>query len=136
MRAFIHDQPTLRVVFGDGRLADLPAEADRLGLKRLLVLSTPEQEEAGKTATRLLGPRAAGLYAQARMHVPIELARLAREEAKRVGADGTVAIGGGTTTGLAKAIALELDLPSIAVPTTYAGSEATPAVMILCPYKN
>src|SRR6185312_11026092 len=46
MRAFIHDQPTLRVVFGDGRLADLPAEADRLGLKRLLVLSTPEQEEA------------------------------------------------------------------------------------------
>jgi maleylacetate reductase len=125
MRAFIHDQPTLRVVFGDGRLADLPAEADRLGLKRLLVLSTPEQKEAGETARKLLGPRAAGFYAQARMHVPIEVAQIAREEARRVNADGTVAIGGGTTTGLAKAIALELDLPSIAVPTTYAGSEMT-----------
>lgn len=125
MHAFIHDQPTLRVVFGDGRLADLPAEADRLGLKRLLVLSTPEQKEAGEIAVKLLGTRAAGLYAQARMHVPIEVAQIARAEAKRVGADGTVAIGGGTTTGLAKAIALELDLPSIAVPTTYAGSEMT-----------
>ncbi len=125
MRPFIHEQPPLRVVFGDGRLADLPKEADRLGLKRLLVLSTPEQKEAGETAFKLLGPRAAGLYSQARMHVPIEVARIARAEAQRVNADGTVAIGGGTTTGLAKAIALELDLPSIAVPTTYAGSEMT-----------
>ena len=125
MRPFVHEQPALRVVFGDGKLAELPQEADRLGLKRLLVLSTPEQEEAGTTALKLLGPRAAGLYAQARMHVPIEVAQIARAEAKRVNADGTVAIGGGTTTGLAKAIALELDLPSIAVPTTYAGSEMT-----------
>jgi maleylacetate reductase len=125
MRAFVHDQPALRVVFGDGRLKDLPDEADRLGLKRLLVLSTPEQEEAGETARRLLGNRAAGLFTQARMHVPIEVAQIARAEAKRVNADGTVAIGGGTTTGLAKAIALELHLPSIAVPTTYAGSEMT-----------
>jgi maleylacetate reductase len=125
MRSFIHEQPALRVVFGDGKLAALPEEVDRLGLKRLLVLSTPEQKEAGETARDLLGPRAAGLYAQARMHVPIEVARIAREEAKRLKADGTVAIGGGTTTGLAKAIALELDLPSIAVPTTYAGSEMT-----------
>jgi alcohol dehydrogenase class IV len=125
MRPFVHEQPHLRVVFGDGKLASLPEEADRLGLKRLLVLSTPEQQEAGETAVKLLGARAAGLYAQARMHVPIEVAQIARVEAKRVNADGTVAIGGGTTTGLAKAIALELDLPSIAVPTTYAGSEMT-----------
>jgi len=125
MRAFIHDQPSLRVVFGDGSLAALPEEADRLGLKRLLVLSTPEQQAAGETAVRLLGPRAAGLCAEARMHVPIEIAQIARTEAARLKADGTVPIGGGTTTGLAKAIALELDLPSIAVPTTYAGSEMT-----------
>jgi alcohol dehydrogenase class IV len=37
-----------------------------------------------------------------------------------------VAIGGGSTTGLAKAIALRTDLPQIIVPTTYAGSEMTP----------
>ncbi|MGH7074663.1 MAG: maleylacetate reductase [Stellaceae bacterium] len=125
MRAFIHDQPAIRCVFGDGRLDALPAEADRLGLTRLLVLSTPEQEAAGATARNLLGARAVGVFTEARMHVPVETARQARAEALRLGADGTVAIGGGTTTGLAKAIALELDLPSIAVPTTYAGSEMT-----------
>ena len=125
MRAFVHDQPVLRVVFGDGRLADLPAEADRLGLKRLLVLSTPEQKDAGEAALKLLGGRAAGLFTEARMHVPVDTAEEARAEARRLNADGTVAIGGGTTTGLAKAIALALDLPAIAVPTTYAGSEMT-----------
>jgi alcohol dehydrogenase class IV len=125
MRAFIHGQPALRVVFGDGRLDALPAEAERLGLERLLVLSTPEQREAGETARRFLGRRAIGLFTEARMHVPIEIAEMARAEALRLGADGTVAIGGGTTTGLAKAIALTLHLPSIAVPTTYAGSEMT-----------
>jgi alcohol dehydrogenase class IV len=37
-----------------------------------------------------------------------------------------VAIGGGSTIGLGKAIALESPLPIVAVPTTYAGSEMTP----------
>src|SRR5947209_6710024 len=60
------------------------------------------------------------------MHVPIETARAAREEAKRLEADCCVAIGGGSTIGLGKAIALESGLPIVAVPTTYAGSEMTP----------
>jgi maleylacetate reductase len=60
------------------------------------------------------------------MHVPIESARQARNEAQRLGADCAVAIGGGSTTGLGKAIALDSGLPIIAVPTTYAGSEMTP----------
>jgi maleylacetate reductase len=60
------------------------------------------------------------------MHVPIETAQAAREEAARLGADACVAVGGGSTTGLAKAIALTSDLPIIALPTTYAGSEMTP----------
>jgi alcohol dehydrogenase class IV len=60
------------------------------------------------------------------MHVPIETAREAREVAGRLGADCAVAIGGGSTTGLGKAIALDSGLPIIAIPTTYAGSEMTP----------
>ena len=60
------------------------------------------------------------------MHVPIETAREARDEARRLGADCAVAIGGGSTTGLGKAIALDSGLPIIAIPTTYAGSEMTP----------
>jgi alcohol dehydrogenase class IV len=60
------------------------------------------------------------------MHVPVETARAARDFAAQVGADCAIAIGGGSTTGLGKAIALETSLPIIAIPTTYAGSEMTP----------
>ncbi len=60
------------------------------------------------------------------MHVPIETAREARELARRLDADCAVAFGGGSTTGLGKAIALESGLPILAIPTTYAGSEMTP----------
>jgi len=60
------------------------------------------------------------------MHVPIETAREARDEARRLGADCAVAIGGGSTVGLGKAIALDSGLPILAIPTTYAGSEMTP----------
>jgi len=60
------------------------------------------------------------------MHVPIEIAQQAREEAARLGADCCVAVGGGSTTGLGKAIALTSSLPILAIPTTYAGSEMTP----------
>jgi maleylacetate reductase len=74
----------------------------------------------------LLGARAAGIFDRAAMHVPVESAREARAEAQRLGADCAVALGGGSTTGLGKAIALESGLPIVAVPTTYAGSEMTP----------
>jgi len=60
------------------------------------------------------------------MHVPLEIARAARDEARRLDADCTVGIGGGSTIGLGKAIALDSALPIIALPTTYAGSEMTP----------
>jgi alcohol dehydrogenase class IV len=60
------------------------------------------------------------------MHVPIETAREARQTATALDADCCVAIGGGSTIGLGKAIGLESGLAILAVPTTYAGSEMTP----------
>jgi alcohol dehydrogenase class IV len=126
MQGFVYDQLPARVVFGAGTLDSLAAEADRLGLSKLLVLSTPGQVRLAEQAAAQLGSRGAGLYPHARMHVPIETALAARAEASRLGADGTVAIGGGSTIGLGKAIALESGLPIIAIPTTYAGSEMTP----------
>jgi len=89
-------------------------------------LSTPEQRADAEDVARRLGDLSAGVYDQAVMHVPIETARAAREEARRLNADCCVAIGGGSTIGLGKAIALESSLPILAIPTTYAGSEMTP----------
>jgi maleylacetate reductase len=126
MRDFVYDQLACRVVFGAGAFDKLATEVDRLGLSKLLVLSTPGQVKLAEEAAQRLGPRAIGLYPHARMHVPIETAEAARAEARRLGADGAVAIGGGSTIGLGKAIALESGLPIVAVPTTYAGSEMTP----------
>jgi maleylacetate reductase len=126
MHAFVYDQPAIRVIFGVGALDRLPEEVTRLGARRALVLATPEQRQAADEAARRLGGAAAGVYAEAVMHVPIETARAARETARRLQADCCVAVGGGSTIGLGKAIALETALPIVAVPTTYAGSEMTP----------
>ena len=130
MLEFVHDALPGRVVFGPGSLARLPDEVARLGAARALLVSTPGHRHLAEDAAARLGARAAGIWDQARMHVPIENAEAARAEARRVGADACVALGGGTPIGLAKAIALELDLPIVAVPTTYAGSEMTPVLGI------
>lgn len=126
MHAFVYQSQPSRVIFGAGTLAQLPREMDALGASRALVLCTPEQRASAERVADLLGTRAAGVFDRAVMHVPIETAREAREEARRLGADCAVAIGGGSTTGLGKAIALDSGLPIVAIPTTYAGSEMTP----------
>jgi alcohol dehydrogenase class IV len=126
MLSFAYDMLPSRVIFGVGCLSKLPEEIERLGATRALVLSTPEQREQGAKIVKRLGDRAVGLFDRAVMHVPIEIAEAARDEARRLGADCCVAVGGGSTTGLAKAIALVSELPILAIPTTYAGSEMTP----------
>ncbi|MGH8143559.1 MAG: maleylacetate reductase [Steroidobacteraceae bacterium] len=126
MKDFVYVAQAARVIFGPGSLAQLPREIEQLGARRALVLSTPEQAADAQRVARDLGPHAAGVFAKAVMHVPIETAREAREVARRLDADCAVAIGGGSTTGLGKAIALESGLPILAIPTTYAGSEMTP----------
>ena len=123
---FTYQALPMRVVFGAGSLADLPDEVAALGLTRVLVLCSPEQEATGQQVADALGDRAAGVLPEARMHVPVEVAHRARDLARELGADGCVAVGGGSAIGLGKAIALEHGLPVIAVPTTYAGSEMTP----------
>ena len=125
MSPFTYQPNPSRVVFGAGALQHLAREIDALGACRALILSTPGQAASAQRVAELLGERSAGVFAKAAMHVPLEVAREAREEARRLGADCAVAIGGGSTTGLGKAIALDSVLPILAIPTTYAGSEMT-----------
>jgi maleylacetate reductase len=126
MRAFTFDQPAYRVVFGTGTLARLPDEVTRLGATRALVVSTRAELPFAEDAARRLGPRASGIFADAVMHHPLEVVHAARRRAAELSADCYVTIGGGTTTGTGKVIALETGMPVLAIPTTYAGSEMTP----------
>ncbi len=126
MDAFVYNAQPGRVVFGAGSLIHLGREIELLGAQRALVLSTAEQRASAESVAALLGSRCAGIFDRAVMHVPIETAREARAVATSLGADCAVTIGGGSTTGLGKAIALESSLPILAIPTTYAGSEVTP----------
>jgi len=126
VRDFVFTGQASRVVFGAGSLAHLEREVDLLGAKRALVLCTPEQQALAEDVAKRLGQRAVGVYAKAVMHVPVEVATAAIQEADRLAADCLIAAGGGSTIGLAKAIALQSSRPILAIPTTYAGSEMTP----------
>lgn len=113
------------IEFGAGALGRLPALLDQLGLENALVLTTPEQASMGYRVADLLGDTAVGLFAKARMHVPQSTVDEATEMARNLGAKCTVAVGGGSTTGLGKALALHENLENVVIPTTYAGSEMT-----------
>lgn len=126
MDAFVYNANPGRVIFGAGTLSRLPAEVERLGLARVLVLATPVQESSAQELSRQIGARSAGVFADARMHTPVEVTERAMAVVAERRVDGLVAVGGGSTTGLAKALALRTDLPQIVAPTTYAGSEMTP----------
>lgn len=125
MKPFTYQASATRVVFGVGTLQQLPRELELLGVRSALLLSTAGQAAAARDLSASLGERSAGVFAGAVMHVPAAVAQQARDEVRRVGADGLVALGGGSTTGLAKAVALDSGLPIVAIPSTYAGSEMT-----------
>ena len=126
MESFVFEMQPVRVVFGPHALDQLPHEIEQLGAKRALVLSTPTRQTLALEIASRLDKGCAGVFAGAAMHVPVEVAQAAREQARRLDADCVVAAGGGSTIGLGKAIALHSSLPILAIPTTYSGSEMTP----------
>src|SRR5258708_20382002 len=126
MQTFIYQAAPMRVIFGRGTLNQLADELARLGVSRALVLATPNQAQQASSIAEMVGERAAGIFGQAEVHTGVGVTDRAMAYAKDLAVDGVVAIGGGSTTGLGKAIALRTDLPQVVVPTSYAGSEMTP----------
>ena len=121
---FVHDTLPQRVSFGSGEAAaNLEHEIAALGASRVMVIAAKEESNIADGITGNL--RVVLRYDDVVMHVPVEVAARAREAAATHNVDALVSVGGGSTTGLAKAIALTTGLPIVAVPTTYAGSEAT-----------
>ena len=114
-----------RIVFERGGRQRVPDILAEMELSRALVLSTEAQKEAADEFACSLGKSCLGVFSGARMHTPVEATAEALEIVRDQRVDCTVAFGGGSTIGLSKAIAWNTDLPQIAVPTTYAGSEVT-----------
>jgi alcohol dehydrogenase class IV len=122
MNSFIYTALPTRVVFGRGKIAEAAAEAKRLGMKRPLVITTKHQADSGNVIVAATGGFG---FAGAAMHTPVDVTEKAMAVLKEQGCDGTIALGGGSSTGLGKAIALRTDLPQLVIPTSYAGSEMT-----------
>jgi maleylacetate reductase len=116
---------TTRVIFGAGSIAKTEEEVRRLGHEKVLVLSTPHQMADARRLADGLGGMAAGVFAGAVMHTPVDTTDEAVGVFRASGATAVVSLGGGSTTGLGKAIAVRTGADQVVIPTTYAGSEMT-----------
>jgi maleylacetate reductase len=125
MTSFIFNPIPTRVIFGTGTLAQVAEEVARLGRTRALILTTPDQAGQGAALAATLGGLAAGQFAEATMHTPVAVTDRAVAAFRAAGADCVVSLGGGSTTGLGKAVALRTGADQVVIPTTYAGSEMT-----------
>ncbi|OPG07063.1 maleylacetate reductase [Streptomyces sp. GKU 895] len=121
---FTHETLPQRVVFAPGEATTaVAAEVAALkATKAMLIAASTEAALADRVAA---GLPVAVRHDEVVMHVPVDVAERARKAAVEGAVDVLVCVGGGSTTGLAKAVALTTGLPIVAVPTTYAGSEAT-----------
>jgi maleylacetate reductase len=124
VEVFDHDRSGSRVVFGVGVFAQVPAEAGRLGLRRVLLIAGRHEKPHADALASILAP--VGRIEDVIVHVPADTAAAGARAAVDAGADLIICVGGGSATGLAKAIAKETGIAILAVPTTYAGSELTP----------
>lgn len=125
MDQFTYDPNPGRVIFGLGESGNLAAEVDRLGITRAMIVTSSRRRGLAEQLGAPLGDALAAIHAEARPHVPIGDAEAARAAARKRRIDGVVGVGGGSPIGLAKAIALEVEVRLICLPTTYSGSEMT-----------
>ena len=112
----------VRFVIG-GAAEALRDEVVELGAARLMVIASPSSQELARRITA--GLPVAHWHDEVVQHVPVDVAERAREAAAAYDVDAVISVGGGSATGLAKAVALTTGLPVVAVPTTYSGSEVT-----------
>ncbi|AOG09269.1 maleylacetate reductase [Agrobacterium sp. RAC06] len=126
MKSFTYAGSPARILFGSGRSAEVSGAVEALGCRRALVLATPHQKADAEALSDRLGALSVGVFSGAVMHTPVDVTEKALKIAHETEADCVVSLGGGSTTGLGKAIAYRTDLLQVVIPTTYAGSEVTP----------
>lgn len=126
MQAFVYQAVSQRIVFAAGAIATLGEEIDRMGARRALILSTPGQSPAADALRARHSGRIVARFGEARPHTPITVTERALSACEASQTDLLITYGGGSATGLGKALAARTGLALLAIPTSYAGSEATP----------
>ena len=153
----VYNSPLQRVVCAANAIDLLPREVAALGLSRVLVLCgrNTVRTAAYAHALQALGPLCVARFDAVPAHSSIEACEEAAALARGHGVDGLVAIGGGSTSDTAKAVAILLaeggrlhdhtslfvppdhfvhrelrapKLPIIAIPGTASGAEVTPGL--------
>ena len=122
---FTYDAIPGRVVFGAGARHRLGEELDAVGAARVLLVASSHEDLLAAEITAIAGARVVGRFSDVVQHVPAAKAAEAVETTRTLDIDTVVTLGGGSATGFGKAIALECDVTTVSIPTTYAGSEMT-----------
>lgn len=128
MQAFQYITYPQEVIFGAGaseNIADVLAQNE---WTRALLVTTRSQRANGHVARleNLLGEKLVAVFDSTQPHVPQSNVDEATQLARENNADVFIALGGGSAIGVAKAASHNLEIPIVAIPTTYAGSEMTP----------
>ena len=123
MNSFTYHSDPVRIVFGAGAIAALPAETDLHKMSRPMLLCSQSRAAFARRVTASIADRYAGICDACAPNMPRDAFDRILADLKRFNADGFVVVGGGSPIGLAKAAAAATKLPYIAIVTTYSGSE-------------
>lgn len=114
------------MIFEAGSVSLLNEELDLINAERVVIICGNHASELIEAIVNDLGSRVVKVISGSTMHVPIDLIETTITSVKDAGSDVILAVGGGSSIGLAKAIARRVKVPIVALPTTYSGSEMTP----------
>lgn len=112
------------VIVGHRTIAALTEQLTELNSTGVLVVCSPRRRFV-RRVVGLIERFERTVFDGARVHVPRGTVELASAALDRSGADTVVTLGGGSATGLGKALRLERSPHFVAVATTYSGSEMT-----------
>jgi maleylacetate reductase len=128
MNRFTYTVAPQQVVFGESSIDSMREYVSVYGWKRLMLCTSPHLVNNGTAGriTNILREMLVATFGDVRSHVPDEQVTEALALARAHAAEAVIGMGGGSAVGMAKAVGTKLDIPSIAIPTTYAGSEMTP----------
>ena len=155
--SFVQRSPAMKLVYGDGAADRLVAELALLGVRRPMLLAGRSAQRSalfGRVAAQLAATPAV-LADEVPAHSSVELVERLAGVAREAGVDGFVAVGGGSASDTAKAVALLLaeggrladhasrftppatlhvpalrqpKLPIVSIPCTASGAEVTPSL--------